>query len=306
MQSSKKHHYIPVFYLREWSDINSDRRLVEFSRPYGPTVKPLRKHPSATGYVDKLYELKGLPDDLAQGIEDEFFRPIDDDAAQALKILKKRSNQAYLSASLRLAWSRFILSLMLRSPEDVAQIKSLIVHEWAAAMPALQKKYDEVRNASDPESIDVVLRSRNAHYVEHFGMEIAQNLIDHEDILRLIQSMIWLGVHTDGAQKELLTSDRPVLMSATLGEREAFIILPIGPRTIFVGVNEDHVAERIRHRPPSELVEAVNTFVVQHAVKFAYSRSESPLRFVQKHMSIKPQSSLLDRIARMRSRSPSS
>lgn len=53
-----KHHYVPQFYLAQWATA-ADDRLCEYSRPYDE-VKPKRRHPAETGYIDRLYELKGL------------------------------------------------------------------------------------------------------------------------------------------------------------------------------------------------------------------------------------------------------
>ncbi len=59
-----KHHYIPKFYLRRW--MLDGARLVEFSRPRpgSAEVKPKRVYPGQTGYVNRLYELRGLPPEV--------------------------------------------------------------------------------------------------------------------------------------------------------------------------------------------------------------------------------------------------
>ena len=56
--ASEKHHYLPVFYLKEWA--GPDGRICEYSRPYD-VVKPKRVHPGGTGYVRGLYAIEGLP-----------------------------------------------------------------------------------------------------------------------------------------------------------------------------------------------------------------------------------------------------
>ncbi|MDR7141835.1 DUF4238 domain-containing protein [Rhizobium sp. BE258] len=57
MNDPMKHHFLPVFYLKNWR--GEDGRLVQFSRPYGTKVKALRKHPDATGFIKKLYAIEG-------------------------------------------------------------------------------------------------------------------------------------------------------------------------------------------------------------------------------------------------------
>jgi len=43
MKEGEKHHYIPQFYLKQWTGV--DRRLCEYSRPYD-RLKTRRRFPS--------------------------------------------------------------------------------------------------------------------------------------------------------------------------------------------------------------------------------------------------------------------
>ncbi|RWO35013.1 MAG: DUF4238 domain-containing protein [Mesorhizobium sp.] len=82
VNTPKKHHYIPVFYLKRWA--GEDGRLCEFSRPYDHRVKPRRTHPAGTGYEENLYSMQGFEPELAQQIEERFFKFTDSLAADAL------------------------------------------------------------------------------------------------------------------------------------------------------------------------------------------------------------------------------
>jgi hypothetical protein len=84
MSKEGRHHYIPVFYLKQWA--TDKGRLCEFSKPYD-RVKPRKTHPDGTGYVDGLNTVEGLPPAEARFLEDVFFQIADDAAARALKIL---------------------------------------------------------------------------------------------------------------------------------------------------------------------------------------------------------------------------
>lgn len=83
MNEPKKHHFLPVFYLRQWA--NADRRLVEFKKPFGNTVVPRRGHPQSMGWIDRLYALDGVKGASAQKFETTFLSPVDSRAAEALK-----------------------------------------------------------------------------------------------------------------------------------------------------------------------------------------------------------------------------
>src|SRR4051812_17007797 len=127
---AQKHHYIPVFYLKQWSNRNG--RLLEFSRPYGDLVKARPTSPTGTGYVEGLYRLPGLPDELAEEIENKFFKKIDDFASYAHKKLMRKYMPDW-SPRMRLAWAHFILGVLIRSPKTVADTRLTL----GDGMPAL-------------------------------------------------------------------------------------------------------------------------------------------------------------------------
>jgi hypothetical protein len=82
--SGQKHHYIPVFYLKQWA--GSDGRLCEFSRPYD-SVKPRMVHPDGTAYRRGLNTFSRLPSELADFLEGRFFKEVDNQAARVLLML---------------------------------------------------------------------------------------------------------------------------------------------------------------------------------------------------------------------------
>src|SRR6266702_584623 len=110
-----KHHHLPVFYLKRWT--GEDGQLCQFSRPHQEIVSH-RRYPAQTGYVERLYELPGLPPAEAQRIEQGFMQRVDSLAAQALAMLENDESRITPNSKLRSAWSRFIMSLLMRTPED--------------------------------------------------------------------------------------------------------------------------------------------------------------------------------------------
>ena len=125
-----RHHYIPGIYLKRWA--GPDGRLCEFSRPYGPRVKPRRTAPSGTGYEDWLYGIRGAKPDVANVVEQRFFKVMDDQAARVLDRLEIEGPGGDWSISERSAWARFLLSLALRAPSDVATLRN----HWEATFRA--------------------------------------------------------------------------------------------------------------------------------------------------------------------------
>ncbi len=129
----EKHHYIPVFYSREWA-ARDDGRLCEYTRPYRE-VKPQWKHPDATGYVRGLYTVPKNDPVVSEYIEHHFFRITDNGAAVVAQQLRVGGPIDWESLD-RSSWSRFIISLMLRNPEYVARMASEVVSFYDSSSSA--------------------------------------------------------------------------------------------------------------------------------------------------------------------------
>src|ERR1700730_13140537 len=108
MTLGRKHHYIPVFYLKQWC--GPDRRLCEYSCPF-ETVIARRKYPTETGFERGLYTLNAHSPAVAEIVEDRLMRQTDNYAALAHQLLLQ-NDIAGLDAAARSGWARFVLSLM--------------------------------------------------------------------------------------------------------------------------------------------------------------------------------------------------
>jgi hypothetical protein len=115
MSIPRNHHYVPVFYLKQWT--GADRRLCEYKSLRG-RILTRRTFPAGTGYEKDLYRVEGLPDALAQAVESKFMHMVDTDAKHALEKIVSGDNTPW-DARMRSAWTRFILSLRFRNPEAV-------------------------------------------------------------------------------------------------------------------------------------------------------------------------------------------
>lgn len=292
------HHYLPVFYLSRW--VREDGRVYRFSRPNGNEVKVKPVVPKGTGYEPRLYEMSGMPPDRAQAMETDFLAALDSQAALALQMLERGIAERDWTSSSRSDWSRFLLAQMLRAPEDIAQLKSSVSEDWSAAIPDIQRVYDEHRTEKDPVTVDEYFAQQNVGQVDELAFGVARKLMNHPRICSLINNMHWRVLSAIGTDAALLTSDRPIWMTSTFIEEDAFILMPIGPTNLFVASRSLSTLGQIEAKRRKTLVKEVNKLVVQHAVRFVYGTDKSILPFVQKHMSAMRHSTLLERVANMR------
>lgn len=283
-----RHHYIPSFYLSRWAT-GEDRRLCQYSRPYDRVV-PNRRHPDATGFADKLYELRGLETGLANAVETKFFQPIDSAAADALALMEARGNKAQWDSRRRTGWAIFLHSLLLRAPEDIAAFKET----WRYMMNAdelglWEERYQAIRKPGDAPTFRDHMKNLPSDVHDNSAMNALVGVMDGGKVAHTIHYMLWHVVDTSDADFAFLTSDRPVIRINGIMADGGHLALPIGPRKLFIAAKDEAALRPILAMSSRQLVRECNRQVCDYAVKFIYGIDDSQLSFVSKHFATKQQ-----------------
>lgn len=285
-----QHHYIPVFYLKRWA--GPDGKLCEFSRPF-KSVVPLRRAPRGTGFSDRLYELRDFPPELAQQVEERFFRTVDTRAADALALMERSGNSAAWTLELRSAWSRFIISLLTRCPEDLAIFRE----RWSATAdrvdPRMEQEYAALRGSDDPPTMAEYIAAEPAEIKEKSLFEAYMRQIDNPKISQRLNPLHWRILELPNGGYELLTSDRPVVHTNGVGRKKGFMAMPIGPRRLFLAAPEAGTIEAVVRSDPRTLARRMNLYVTEGAAKYVYGSNDAQLQFVSNRMSRNPQRRLM-------------
>lgn len=281
-QQSSDHHYVPTFYLRRWA--GSDGRICEFSRPYRE-VKPYRKMPEAAGFKRDLYTVPGMEPGMQSVLEDVVFKRIDQHANDALVFMLANSDgTADMPPKLRSGWSRFLMSLMHRGPEQLAALKERCRTTMADQLAEVEPTYAERRRPSDPETY-AEMRAAIEDDVENKAWAmVLESAIDNPRVGTFINAMQWSIVTVRNPERSMLTSDRPLHMTNGLDHPEAYIILPVGPAEIFVAVNSPEMVGRLSETEPRGLVKDINAKVVGQAVQYVYDTDDAQLQFVENRL----------------------
>lgn len=291
-----KHHYIPAFYLKRWEG-QQDQKLTRFTKPFGTDIQTKRLKAARTGFEVDLYTLEGYKPELAQQVETNFFAPIDHEASIALDLLERFGCRANWNRNSRSAWTRFLLSLLVRCPEDIDALR-----EWCRNIvfdnPSLptETKYSLAREPDDNESCAEFLRSQLKSTKEQHQFETLCNLIDNKAVGVEINQMEWRVLESPAAAPSLLTSDRPLIRTASISGPGAHIALPISPRLLFIATPDPNVLASLQKADQIKLVKDINLHVVGAASRFVYGWDDSQLRFVKNHFGSKPQPRLLESI----------
>lgn len=272
--------------------MGDDGKVCRFSRPTNGPVLAKRVTPKATGFEVDLYKADGVPQEQAQAMERDYLSKLDSKAATALKLLETGLPDHNWPTEERYYWSRFLLAQMLRSPEDISQLKSSVAEAWSVAIPEIEARYLAQFPHADPSVVAREIERRK----DEFALDIIRKLMDHPRVCQTISSMHWLTLKLPEGEVPLLTSDRPVWMTSSLGEEDALILMPLGPRQLFVAASDSSTLLLLR----PDIANTINTFVVQHAVKYVYGVTSAVRDFVSEHMSTKRHSTIAERLATAR------
>jgi len=292
-QQSLRHHYIPQFYSKRWSD--QDFKITEFSRPY-KKLQSKRVYPVQTGFADRLYEMKGVPPSAAQKIEDEFMKPVDDHAAKALDLLEAGDPRFHTEAKHRSAWSHFLITVIMRTPKDLAVLTEILADDWVRDFPMFEKKYLARRKTDDPETLQGFIDQNDPDFLARWAIEDAHELMNHDKLGQLLNNLRWFVLTTSADVPRFLTSDHPVVMSETLTADDSYLFLPLGPHRLFVAVTNAAAEERIRRFPIAKLVDDTNRLVTLQASRYVYGADNGAADFVEQHFGNPGPRSLMERL----------
>lgn len=236
-----KDHYVPEFYLKNWA--NSQGLVGSYQ--YIDAIEEFkwsRKAPAAFCYQKNLYG----------DSEENYFKPLDDDAAKLISKFKKVENKKPVEVKLtkteHTKWSHFLLSMILRTPKTVEKIANAFeIHGLG--------KFDSV--AQIPA------------------------IINDGEAIKDLRSMKWVFAEVP-SRFELITSDNPLVFSLSKPlNSSSKIILPVSPTHCFVACRDD--AGRELPPDPDSLAKYVNSEIIKNCDKRIFSKSEIPLNYVQKH-----------------------
>jgi Protein of unknown function (DUF4238) len=221
-------------------------------------------------------------------------KPVDSLAAVSLSMLETNDERIHYEPKYRSAWSLFLMTLLMRMPEDLEVLGHIVADDWERDFPKMEIMYAKNRQPDDPPTLQEFIDQKDPDHISRWTLDAARRLMDHEGIGQRLNNMRWFVLTTNGDAPRLLTSDRPVHIS--LSEEDAYVLLPLGPDRLFIAVNDKQTEQLIRGRPVKELVEEVNKLVVQHAVKYVYGTDDKSAKFIDENIGKDRPKSLMQRL----------
>ena len=286
------HHYIPQFLLHEWT---VGGKLHRFQKPTPGKIVEHRKPTRAVGFRERLYEIPEYPPETAQSIEQGFMKTLDDTAAIAHKLLLN-NDFTDLDQSNRSAWTRFLLSLMLRTPDNLAAYKAGFTAVYDTPTPDIQAKYEAQKAPHDPPTAEEFLKLHQPMAPLTAALTQLPHVMQNEGLGQHIIKMGWSVA--DVSRGTFLISDDPLITSNGLGNDIGHIVLPISPTKLFIATNNKKTLDTIIAMGDRELVKTANAQIVGRARHFVGAHDASQRRFIENRFGLAPQTSIAKLFAR--------
>lgn len=281
----QRHHFIPRFYLQRWAS-TPDGKLFRYVRAYDRKVVVAARSPKNAGFGWDLYRIPGVSAAIQNRIEEVFMQQVDATAAELIKQLATDARSVAMNGPQRAILARFLLSLIMRNPEEIAKLKAKIRAGWNDHLPGQEEVYrNEIWRPGYPPTLSEYEALVAPHAAEQAALNIATNLMQHVNVRRFISQMNWAVLDVAMTGKSLMTSDRPVVMTNGFGRPDGHIVLPISPSKVLAASTIPQTIDWISQMPRAVLVRDLNRKVIGQAVREVFAIDPNQIERVQKYMS---------------------
>jgi hypothetical protein len=285
-------HFLPRFYLSRWA-VNG--RLIEYRYRKKGQIGGKPIGPKGTGFRPNLYKNRQKQGIEAHIFEIDFLKKHDDLAARALKKIEKGLQGSDEEVC---GWISFLMALQLRHPSDIEVLRLAYEQKWKSEMSSvLQPQFSLVWGQDNPNDVNVFIEQQWPGIMEESMFGLLAKLMEHEDIGQMILDFDHT-VTTLNSDIPLITSDRPMLMTATLAEEDAYIIMPIGPKKVYVAGKTKNTVQRILNKTGDEFAQIINHQVASHAEIAVYSAYQGLDEYVGERLGQKTYDSVFTRLSR--------
>jgi hypothetical protein len=283
MSEPYKHHYLPIFYLTQWA--GPDGKLTRYYRPHQDVVAtPVS--PANTGFEPALYRLEGYQPEIMNAVEKEYMaKVVDEPASKALKVIVD-GDYSKMTPELQVAWTRFLMSLVYRTPHMVSYITKVAEQNLRNNLQSNPTDYELARAPTHPPTLlEFVERYTPALFLGA-GKSFLPGIIDTPKNGNAILKMGWWTWKLDDIRDvhDLLTSDIPLFRSYGLGDERCIIALPISPRRVFFATNDSARLQAVMAHGAARVAKELNASMVNQAQKYVFGINDRHLRFVERRL----------------------
>ncbi|MES2426203.1 MAG: DUF4238 domain-containing protein [Bacteroidota bacterium] len=203
-QISKKHHYIPQFYLRNFTNdenkfhiyLVKEKRYVQDGKLFSPETHFFEKYGNTIVFNSK-------PSDF---LETDFYGPLDNDIAQLFYKIKNSNDVRYgLTEADMPNLQFFVAHLFWRNPSNDMFVKELIRRKGLSGLGMIFKEKNTNQILSNSDLENDILKNKSTYKVIKYWLPIVlfQNLLGNDTPLTILSF--------NPGEKPSLVCDNPLI-----------------------------------------------------------------------------------------------
>jgi hypothetical protein len=243
-------------------------------------IRKDRISPRVTGGEKGLYGFTNVDPEFANSPERDFFTPVVDGPGHIALAKIKEDGLDSLSQDERVDWAVYLVAATMRTPDAVERARAMGPEILAVELDWKPEEYTRLRTDHDPPTLGEWLRVNAPAYQENFGIiSLTGAILDENTILPILQ-MHWHVADMSDVPFKLLTSDRPLWVSAHPSDDRCWIVFPISPTKLFMAARPNMKIRRWESL--DQLADLSNRSQCMGASKWVYGEASD--EFVREHV----------------------
>jgi Protein of unknown function (DUF4238) len=268
--------------MKPWTGV--DGKVVEYRQPHKELLEE-RSTPKQTGFAKHLYANENKDDPAEkQALESGFMSWVDNNASNAHQHLLV-SQRETMATDLIIDWTRFLMSLLHRSPDRIAYLNAKISTYDLELVSDIKERYHQHRGPNDPETFEDWLELRPnllTDSVPDIRVGLLRSLIDSPRVGTVLANMKWEVIRFASPKFGFLTGDLPLMISDGLESEKSFVLLAISPKDLFVAATKRATIEYFRSQTQKALETACNDACVRQSRHVIVAANGAQRTFISK------------------------
>jgi hypothetical protein len=280
-----RNHFIPEHYFRPWLDGSS--RLVRFGWIAGKLTQD-PKTPAQICYVKDLHTFTQPLGKLDKDAIEHWLTNIDTHAAISIRHILEHGLPS-LGDVRATQLAAFILSLIVRQPEQVAYLNRRAPGDFQTTMAAQDRQSTDDPRLSPTTygfgSLRQYVEQVHPGFAENIGRFLMTDIIVDERYLRRLLDLQWmLADFSTVAMGSVVTCDRlPVIVGKGLDDPRVVVILPLSPRKV-IYLCQPELLPLLEAGGKGSLGVWTQRMILFSARQFAFGRNDANINLIKKYL----------------------
>lgn len=264
------HHYVPQFYLRQWTD--PDGRLPNYRWLRGRVIPGFIKSTKGTGFEPGLYARQHVPEEEKDKVETEFFQKLDDRASIIHGKLMRMEKFTFTSEE-RHDWAIFLAAANARTPDVIARLRQIADEALTRDLNDKPEALEKALGKPPPFTLLEWAKKNAPGELANFHLRLLFRHVTDEKLIQTYMDMDWTVHPIAPRQSEVLTCDRPLWYLENPEHLLFTVMLPLSPRRVFIAAKNLMLASDFTALPPRQQVRRINESVFNRADERVYGRA---------------------------------